>query len=143
MEPNGVIHVTITHGPLARLRDAQADLFREQGVGALVYFEGIIRPIEDNRPIEGIEYEVYEPMAQNTLTDLAAQAIAEFGVLAITVEHSKGTVPKFECSFRLQVASAHRKEGLAAVDWFIETMKRDVPIWKHMQWADHTPSTKN
>jgi molybdopterin synthase catalytic subunit len=35
-----------------------------------------------------------------------------------------------QCSFRLQVASAHRAEALAAMTEFIDRLKRDVPIWK-------------
>ena len=37
-----------------------------------------------------------------------------------------------ERSFRLQIAAPHRQEALAAMAEFIESMKRDVPIWKNV-----------
>ncbi len=100
------------------------------GGGACLRFEGIVRPEEDGAAIDGLCYEVYEPMAVKQLQYLARQAMQRFGLLAIGVEHSRGFVPVGGCSFRLWVLSAHRKEGLQAMDWFIDTMKCDVPIWK-------------
>jgi molybdopterin synthase catalytic subunit len=52
-------------------------------------------------------------------------------VLAIRVEHSRGLVAAQECSFRLQVGAEHRQAALEATNWFIDAMKRDVPIWKY------------
>lgn len=106
------------------------------GAGAVLCFEGVIRPEEDGRRIDAIEYEVYRPMAERVLEDLAAQAKATHGLLAVWVWHSEGRVPVGACSFRLEVASAHRAEGLAAMGWFIDAMKRDAPIWKRVCSAD-------
>ena len=69
-------------------------------------------------------------MATNALTDLARDILHKHALIAITVEHSRGEVLAGERSFRLAIDSAHRKEALAAMDEFIDRMKRDVPIWK-------------
>lgn len=142
MSTNGTIRVSITEGPLAAVNQTKFGLLIYPGAGALICFEGIVRPSEADRPIEGIRYEAYEPMAQETLYKLLENTIEEFGVLAVTVEHSKGMVPNLMCSFRMQVASTHRKEGLAAMDWFIDAMKSDVPIWKHQVWSDEPSTTE-
>lgn len=119
------IEVTIHNGPL---EDAESWLV--QGAGAVLCFEGLVRPLEANHPIAGLTYETYDPMAEQELKRLAEQAAEQFSLLAIKVEHSRGLVANFACSFRLRVASAHRKEALAAMDWFIDRMKQHVPIWK-------------
>lgn len=98
--------------------------------GALLCFEGCVRPAEDGRPIDGLHYQVYEPMAWRELEKLGRETMIRFELLALRVQHSRGDVRAGECSFRLQIASKHRKEGLAAMDWFIDRMKQDVPIWK-------------
>ncbi len=119
------IYVTITEGPLAGGRAVAID-----GAGAAVVFEGIVRGMEDGARIAGLEYRVYEPMASRELTRLAEDVAGRHELIAMDVEHSRGTVPVGACSFRLRVWSAHRKEALAAMDEFIDRMKRDVPIWK-------------
>lgn len=120
------IEISIIDGPLD---DARTELVAD-GAGALLCFEGIVRPTENGRPITGLRYEAYEPMASRMLRQLADDACRRFGLSAIRVQHSRGEVPVGRCSFRLQVASPHRKEALAAMDEFIDRLKQDVPIWK-------------
>ena len=93
-------------------------------------FEGIVRANEQGRAIRALSYEAYEPMATNSLTQLANDMLSKHTLIAITVEHSRGEVATGQRSFRLAIHSAHRKEALAAMDEFIDRMKRDVPIWK-------------
>lgn len=100
------------------------------GAGAVLCFEGVVRPIEADQPIAGLRYQTYDPMAERELERLAGEALDRFDILAVRVEHSRGFVPNHGCSFRLRVASAHRKQGLAAMDWYIDRMKQVVPIWK-------------
>lgn len=120
------ITVKLVDGPL----QPQLAPWQVSGAGAVVCFEGIVRPREGDAAITALEYEAYEPMASKMLSRLAAEATERFGLLGVVVEHSVGRVDAGACSFRLQIGSKHRKEGLAAMDWFIDTMKRDVPIWK-------------
>jgi len=103
----------------------------QEGAGAAVTFAGLVRPLEGERTILALDYEVYEPMACRVLEELAREMIKTHGLLGIVVEHSRGRVRVGECSFRLQIAAPHRQEALAAMVEFIDRMKRDVPIWKH------------
>src|SRR5690606_32367079 len=125
------IEVQIIDGPLAE----QPRLPVIDGAGAILHFEGVVRPLEDGRQLAGLEYQAYEPMASRMLHTLAQAAIDEHGVLAVRVEHSRGWVPVGARSFRLIIASRHRKEGLAAMDAFIDRLKCDVPIWKSPVFA--------
>lgn len=125
---NESVCVTLVKGPL----DARSPR-RIQAAGAVILFEGLVRPTENEAAIAGLFYEVYEPMAMSLLKKLASETLAKFDLIAVDVEHSKGFVPVYECSFRLQVASSHRAEGLAAMDEFIIRMKQEVPIWKHIR----------
>jgi molybdopterin synthase catalytic subunit len=51
-------------------------------------------------------------------------------LLGINIEHSRGRVAVGAISYRLRIASRHRKEGIAALDEFTDRLKKDVPIWK-------------
>ncbi len=119
------LDVTIHNGALELARP-----WHVQGAGAVTCFEGVVRPTEADQPIAGLKYETYDPMAQRELLRLAQEAMESFALMGVRVEHSRGLVANHQCSFRLRIASAHRKEGLAAMDWVIDRLKRDVPIWK-------------
>lgn len=124
------ILVQITDGPLARSPNRPND----PACGAWVVFEGVVRETEDGRRLRALDYTAYEPMAQSQLAELAGSVLETHGLTRLMVEHSRGEVPVGSCSFRLSVASGHRREALAAMDEFIDRMKRDVPIWKSPVW---------
>jgi molybdopterin synthase catalytic subunit len=130
MTTRPTIQATISDGPLAPPDHPSLP----GGIGARLCFEGIVRGDEHGRAIDALEYTAYEPMARDTLVDLAADIAGKHGLSSIIVEHSRGRVPVDACSFRLTVTSPHRKEALAAMDEFIDRMKRDVPIWKAPVW---------
>ncbi|MEM6331796.1 MAG: molybdenum cofactor biosynthesis protein MoaE [Planctomycetota bacterium] len=134
--------VQLIDGPLP---PAPACADRDGACGASLCFEGIVRPTEDGRSLRALDYEAYEPMTTRQLKALCEQLIAEHGVRAIRVEHSVGRVAVGEVSFRLAVDSAHRKEGIAALDAFIDRMKAEVALWKRPVFdaADATPQTPN
>jgi len=124
----------IIEGPLP-----PADLWNPAGAGAVVTFEGVVRPTEEGHALQGIEYEVYEPMTSRQMRRLADDVFTRFGLVALHVEHSVGYVAVGASSFRLRTAAPHRKEALAAQDTYIDRMKRDVPIWKHPVWDNAPP----
>jgi molybdopterin synthase catalytic subunit len=120
------VNVRILDGPVPR----ETGNLPAEGAGAVVCFEGVVRPEEDGRPIAALDYEVYQPMASDTLRQLGDEVLREFHLIAVSVEHSRGRVHAGQRSFRLRMAGAGRKETLAAMDKFIDHLKRDVPIWK-------------
>jgi len=120
------VQVSLVDGPLgAGCPDWETD-----GAGAVCCFEGIVRPTEDDRSITALDYEAYEPMASKMLNRIGDEVVRRFGLISLCVEHSRGRVGVGQCSFRLRIAARHRKEGLAAMDAFIDRLKEDVPIWK-------------
>ncbi len=130
--PTPDIEVHLHDGPLP----VRTPLVPAPGAGASVLFEGIVRPTETGDPIAALRYQAYEPMAQRQLRNIAEDVVQRFGLRRLHVHHSRGRVGVGECSFRLLVESPHRKEALAAMDEFIDRLKRDVPIWKSPVPAD-------
>src|SRR2546421_9764426 len=120
------VYVKILDGPLTP-KGLPRDV---PNAGAVLCFEGVVRPVESGRAIAALDYEAYEPMATNLLRRLGGEVSRTHGLIDLCVEHSRGRVRAGECSFRLRVASPHRPEALRAVAEFVDRMKRDVPIWK-------------
>lgn len=97
--------------------------------GAYVQFVGVVRDHARGRRVTGLEYQVYEPMAQAQLEKLAAQVKSRWG-LACAILHRHGYIPVGETAVVVCVASSHRAEAFDACRWVIDTLKKEVPIWK-------------
>lgn len=109
-----------------------------EGAGAVVTFRGVVRPIEEGRPLRGLDYTSYEPMAQQQLHRLAQRAADQHQLACVHLIHSLGFVGIHEASLLVLVASKHRKAAFRAIDEILDDLKRDVPIWKSPIFADRT-----
>jgi molybdopterin synthase catalytic subunit len=108
--------------------------------GGIVVFEGTTRA--DVHPEHGalqeLAYKAYGEMAVRQMTRLLAEARGRWPVRRAVMAHRVGLVPVGEPSVVIAVASSHRAEAFEACRWLIDTLKRDVPIWKREKWADGT-----
>jgi len=104
--------------------------------GAIVDFWGIVRLIEDDREITGIDYESHRPMAEYQMNLLAMKARTDFSLSGLILHHRIGFVPVGEASLFLRVVSGHRAAAFTASQWLIEELKRNVPIWKKPAFKD-------
>ncbi len=100
------------------------------GVGAAIYFSGLVRGTEDSAPIAAIEYEAFEPMARHQF-EIIFQAIEKrWPIESVRLVHRIGRVAVGESSLWVEVLAPHRGEAFAATQFLIDEMKRVVPIWK-------------
>jgi len=107
-------------------------------VGAAVLFVGTVRNVNDGKPVVGIDYSAYGPMAEEELARIVGEAAERFGAAHIVVEHRTGTLGLAEASIVIAVAHARRAPAMDAQRWLIEEIKRRVPIWKREHYADGT-----
>lgn len=110
----------------------------DPSLGGITTFEGVTRSETD--PVHGrlvrLDYEAYMPMAQNKLEQLAADAATRWEAGRVVVIHRIGSVPVGEMSVMIAVACPHRAESFDAARWLIDTLKKDVPIWKRDVYDD-------
>jgi molybdopterin synthase catalytic subunit len=104
-------------------------------VGAVIDFFGVVRAIENERTIEGLEYEAFEPMAERQLALIADEAKDQYGLLSVTIHHRIGFVAAGEPSLFVRVTARHRQEAFQGSMQIIERLKQLVPIWKHPIYA--------
>jgi molybdopterin synthase catalytic subunit len=106
--------------------------------GAVVLFLGTTRELTAGRQTVALDYESYPEMAEKKLSELEAEARRRWPLVECTIVHRLGRVPPAEASVAIVVSTPHRRDAFAAGEWLIDTLKRDVPIWKREQWADGT-----
>lgn len=100
------------------------------GMGAAVYFLGVVRGTEEGRAISAIEYEAFQQMAEHQFCLLFEQAGKRWPLESIRLAHRIGRVDVGEASIWIEVVAAHREEAFAACQFIVTEMKRVVPIWK-------------
>lgn len=104
--------------------------------GAVVLFLGTTREMTDGRRTLTLDYEAYDEMAERKLAELEAEARRRWPLVECYIVHRLGRVPLAEASVAIVVSTPHRTDAFAAGQWLIDTLKRDVPIWKQEHWAD-------
>lgn len=112
------------------------DAARHPAAGAVLLFLGTTREWTDGRQTVALDYEAYPAMAERRLAELEAEARRRWPVLECVIVHRVGRVPPAEASVAIVVSTPHRADAFAAGQWLIDTLKKDVPIWKREQWAD-------
>jgi molybdopterin synthase catalytic subunit len=100
------------------------------GMGAVIYFLGVVRGSEENKPISAIDYEAFQKMAEHQFRLIFDQIEKRWPIESIRLIHRVGVVPVNEPSLWVEVIAPHRAEAFAACQWLIDEMKRVVPIWK-------------
>ena len=81
--------------------------FLSPSLGAQLQFVGVVRGLEEGRPISGIAYSAYEPMARSELQQILNQGATDL--------------------------PAHAVE---ACRWYLSRIKASVPIWKAPQFIE-------
>jgi MoaE-MoaD fusion protein len=118
--------------------DALAARVRDPRAGAVVTFSGV------TREVERLEYEAYAEMAEERMTQIAAEAVERHGLCAAAVEHRVGDVELSEPSVIVAVSAPHRGEAFAGAREIIDRVKAEAPIWKkeidgtQERWVDGT-----
>jgi molybdopterin synthase catalytic subunit len=100
------------------------------GMGAVIYFLGVIRGIEEGTTIKAMEYETFQKMAEHQFNLLFDEMEKRWPIESVRLVHRIGTVKVNEPSLWVEVIAPHRGEAFAACQWLIDEMKRLVPIWK-------------
>jgi molybdopterin synthase catalytic subunit len=126
--------IQLTHDPIDTT--AVADRVRHPSAGAVVLFLGTTRELTGERKTVALDYEAYPEMAEKQLNELEAEARRRWPVIECMIVHRLGRVPPTEASVAIAVSTPHRRDAFEAGQWLIDSLKRDVPIWKREQWAD-------
>ncbi|SRR5260370_42614782 len=100
------------------------------GMGAAVYFLGVVRGMEGGESIKAIEYEAFQRMVEHQFNLLFDDMERRWPIESVRVVHRVGVVEVNEASLWVEVIGPHRGESFAACQWLIDEMKRVVPIWK-------------
>jgi molybdopterin synthase catalytic subunit len=100
------------------------------GAGAVVEFHGVVRELEKGEKISGIVYEIYEPMAERSITKILRELSFVHPCKFVRLIHRHGVVPVGESSIYVRIEAEHRREAFRMMEQLMDRLKVEVPIWK-------------
>ncbi len=105
--------------------------------GAILPFLGVVRNHNLGRPVSGVSYDVYEPLASRTMGTIAAEAFAASPLpLKLWFAHYQGFCAIGQASVLIAASCAARAPAFDATRYCIEELKKRVPIWKQEHYED-------
>jgi molybdopterin synthase catalytic subunit len=112
-------------------------------IGAHDIFLGQVRADEiDGKTVKAIEYTAYEEMAEEKLHDIRESAFEKFNLTCMHIYHSLGIVATGEICLFVFVSSPRRKEVFKAIEYLVERIKEEVPIFGKEVFEDESHQWK-
>jgi molybdopterin synthase catalytic subunit len=105
--------------------------------GGLTLFVGRVRDHDHGLGVRGLEYTAH-PTALDALHRVCRQVAEQHDVLGVAAVHRVGHLDIGDIAVVVATTAAHRGEAFAASRVLIDTLKDEVPIWKHQQFTDGT-----
>lgn len=124
---SGALWVGLTPDPLPV---AQVHAFlADESCGGTCVFVGTTRRWTGGDETAALDYHAYPAMAEESLSDLAQDALAA-GAHRVVALHRTGVVAPTEASVIVAVASPHRDLAFRQCRALIDRLKAETPIWK-------------
>jgi len=105
--------------------------------GGLTVFIGRVRNHDHGRDVTGLEYSAH-PTALDALRRVCASVAEEYDVHGVAAVHRVGRLEIGDIAVVVATTAAHRGDAFSASRALIDTLKSEVPIWKHQRFADGT-----
>ncbi|GAA3556173.1 molybdenum cofactor biosynthesis protein MoaE [Snuella lapsa] len=132
-------------GPISSefIGDSIAKHQTKTSIGAHNIFLGQVRADEiDGKTVSAIEYTAYEDMANAKFHEIREGAFTKFNLTCMHIYHSLGTVKAGEICLFVFVSSPKRKVVFEALEYIVEAIKAEVPVFGKEIFEDSTHQWK-
>ncbi len=109
----------------------------DEASGGLVVFVGRVRNHDHGKGVTGLSYSAH-PSALDRLQEVCARVAEEYDVTALAAVHRVGDLAIGDLAVVVATTSGHRGSAFEASRALIDTLKAEVPIWKHQLFSDGT-----
>lgn len=127
--------VAISDQPLS-VADVLASL-DDSSAGGLVLFVGRVRDHDHGQGVTGLSYSAH-PSALDRLQAVCERVAEEYDVTGVSAVHRVGDLAIGDLAVVVATTAGHRGSSFEASRALIDTLKAEVPIWKHQLFTDGT-----
>jgi molybdopterin synthase catalytic subunit len=111
--------------------------------GCVVSYVGLIRNSSQGKTVTSVEYQDTKGTAADVLETIAREIKQKWPIENIAVCHRVGKLKVGDTNFLVAIASAHRKEALAACQYAVDRFKELLPTRKTETYADGSTSVSS
>ncbi len=111
------------------------DSLDDPSAGGLVLFVGRVRDHDQGQGVTGLSYSAH-PSALDRLRAVCERIADEYDVTALAAVHRVGDLEIGDLAVVVATTAGHRGSSFEASRALIDTLKAEVPIWKHQRFAD-------
>ena len=101
-----------------------------QESGGVCVFIGSVRNLTNKQIVNKLFFEAYETMAILEMKKIAKVAFEKWDLQKVIIHHAVGDKKIEEPVVLVGASSAHRESCFQACRFLIDTLKKNVPIWK-------------
>lgn len=105
--------------------------------GGLVVIVGRVRDHDHGKGVTGLSYSAH-PSAMERLQAVCARVAEEYDVTGVAAVHRVGDLVIGDLAVVVATTAGHRGSAFEASRALIDTLKAEVPIWKHQTFVDGT-----
>jgi molybdopterin synthase catalytic subunit len=113
------------------------DALGDDASGGVNIFVGRVRDHDGGNGVTGLDYSAH-PTALDMLYAVSRRVAAAHAVQGLAAVHRVGPLAIGDIAVIVATASAHRGAAFDATRDLIDTLKAEVPIWKHQLFEDGT-----
>jgi molybdopterin synthase catalytic subunit len=113
------------------------DVLEDDAAGGLTLFVGRVRDHDHGHGVDGLDYSAH-PTALERLRDVCQRVADGHDITGLAAVHRVGTLAVGDIAVVVATSAAHRGEAFTASRALIDTLKSEVPIWKHQRFSDGT-----
>ena len=134
-----MLHAKIIDSSKEKIDILKAEKFlSSSNFGAIIYFVGTVRDLNENKKVTGITYDSRDTMVIKSFEEIYKESETKLKIKnkAVLIEHVKGYVPVKEKSIIIGAACKHRDEAYNLSRFIIEEVKKKSPIWKKEHYTN-------
>ena len=134
-----MLHAKIIDSSKEKIDILKAEKFlSSSNFGAIIYFVGTVRDLNENKKVTGITYDSRDTMVIKSFEEIYKETETKLKIKdkAVFIEHVKGYVPVKEKSIIIGAACKHRDEAYNLSRFIIEEVKKKSPIWKKEHYTN-------
>ena len=134
-----MLHAKIIDSSKEKIDILKAEKFlSSSNFGAIIYFVGTVRDLNENKKVTGITYDSRDTMVIKSFEKIYKESETKLKIKnkAVFIEHVKGYVPVKDKSIIIGAACKHRDEAYNLSRFIIEEIKKKSPIWKKEHYTN-------
>jgi len=121
----------LTTAPIDVAGHLEALAKQAPGLGALVSFQGMVRPLtKQGEAVERLFLDYHPRMTLGSLRQIAQDGLDRFDLGAVTVVHRCGAMQPGDIIVLVAVASDHRRDAFLAGEYLMDRLKTEAVFWK-------------